>query len=65
MTVLAVYASIGSGLEVEDAGSDVGILAFADFAFAVEVPDWFGQELEDVGSFGAEGVVDMVHGDDV
>ena len=63
--VLAVDAPIGSGFEIEDAGSDVRILAFADFAFTVEIPNGFGQELKDIGALGAEGVVDMVHRNDV
>lgn len=36
-----------------------------DFAFAVEVPDWLGEEAEDGRVGAAEGVVDVVDGGDV
>ena len=36
-----------------------------DFAFAIEVPDWAGEEAEDGRVGAAEGVVDVVDGGDV
>lgn len=52
-------------LEVDDACADVLFLPGGGLAFAVEVPDWFGEGFQDLGSFGREGVVDVVGGDDV
>lgn len=56
---------MAAGFEVEDGGADVGGLVAGDFAFAVEVPDWLGEECEGVRVCGAEGVVDVVDGGDV
>lgn len=36
--LLAVYSPSSSRFTIEDAGSDVRILALADFAFTVEIP---------------------------
>lgn len=46
-----VNASVLASLEVDDACADIFFLAFARFALAVEVPDWFGEGFEDVGAF--------------
>ena len=56
---------MAAGFEVEDWGADVRVLVLGSFAFAVEVPDGFGEECEDVGVGGAQGVVDVVDGGDV
>lgn len=45
------------GFEEEDAGSSPLILAFANFPFAVEVPDGLDQCLQDVWSLFSECVV--------
>ena len=63
--LLGVDAAVGAGLEVEDAGADVGVLAGTDFAFAVEIPDGFGEGFEDVGPGLVEDVPNVVGGDDV
>lgn len=39
---LCVDAAVLAALEVYDACADEFFLAFAGFAFAVKVPDWFG-----------------------
>lgn len=71
-TRLRIYYILGvdtrvvvAAFEVDYAGADIFLLALAGFALAVEVPDWFGEGLEDIGSLFSEGVVDMVRGDDV
>ena len=63
--LLGVDAAVGAGFEVEDAGADVGVLAGADFAFAVEIPDRFREGFEDVGPGLVQDVPDVVGGDDV
>lgn len=50
---------------VEDAGFVPGVLARADFAFAVEVPVGRGEGLHHVGVLVLQGVVQVVRGDDV
>ena len=65
MRLLGVDTAINAGLEVEDAGADVGVLAGADFAFAVEIPDWLGEGFENVGAGLVQDVPDVVGGDDV
>ena len=52
-------------LKVEDAGADVGVLALADFAFAVKVPVRGTEGFENVRACGGKGVVDVMRGDDV
>lgn len=39
---LCVDAAVFTALQVDDACANEFFLAFACFAFAVEVPDWFG-----------------------
>ena len=56
---------VAFALGVQDAGNVPGVLALADFAFAVEVPVWRGEGLEDVGVGALQGVVDVVGGGDV
>ncbi len=51
--------------EEEDAGAGPLLLAFADFAFAVKVPDGLDQCFHDVGSLFSECVVQVMCGDDV
>ena len=63
--ILAVYAPIFFGFKIEDTGSDIWLLPLADFPFTIEIPDWLGQKLEDIGSFDAESVVDVVEGCDI
>lgn len=46
-----VDAGVCAAFEVDDACADVFVLAFACFAFAVEVPDGFDEGFEDVGAF--------------
>lgn len=60
-----VNAALVAAFEVDDACADIFVFALAGLAFAIEVPDWFGEGFEDVGAFGGEGVVDVVGGDDV
>jgi hypothetical protein len=60
-----VHSRARTGFEVEDGGFDVGFLAGGFFAFAVKVPDGFGEGLGYVGTFALEGVPDVVRGDDV
>jgi hypothetical protein len=60
-----VHAWICAGFEVEDGRLDVGFLAGGFFAFAVKVPDWFGEGLRYVGTFALERVPDVMRGDDV
>jgi hypothetical protein len=50
---------------VEDAGDVPWILAFADFAFAVEVPVWGCESFDHVWVGLLQGVVDVVRGSDV
>ena len=52
-------------LEVEDAAAQPGLLTLADFAFAVEVPDWFAEGADDFGVGSLQDVVHMVGRDDV
>lgn len=63
--LLCVDTGVLAALEVDHAGADVLILSFACLTLAVEVPDWFGEGLEDVWAFCGEGVVDVVGGDEV
>ena len=65
MASLAVYPTFPSRFKVEDARSDVRVLALANFAFAVEIPYWFSQGLEYIGPLSFQDIVDMVHGSDV
>lgn len=62
---LAKYPRFSSGFKVKDAGTDVGVLVLADFAFPVEIPYWFRQGLEYIGPFSSQGIIDMVHGSNV
>ena len=52
-------------LEVEDAGADVRVLALADLALAVEVPDGRGEQLGDGRVFVLQDVPDLVDAGDV
>lgn len=63
--LLAVYPPFLSWFKVEDTCSDVGILALADFTFAVKVPYRLRQGLDDIRPFSFQSIVDMVHGGDV
>lgn len=65
MASLAVYPTFSPGFKVEDARSDIRVLALADFTFPVEVPCWFGQGFEHIGPFSSQDIIDMVHGSDV
>ena len=65
MTSLAVYPAFAAGFKVEDARSDIRVLALADFTFAVEIPYRFRQGLEYIGPLSSQDIVDMVHGSDV
>ena len=65
MASLAVYPAFPSRFKVEDACSDVRVLALADFALAVEIPYWFSQGLEYIRPLSFQDIVDMVHGSDV
>ena len=51
-SLLCVYAALLAAFEVYDACADPLFLALAGLAFAVKVPDWFGEGFEDVGPFG-------------
>ena len=59
--LLAVYSPFSSWFKVEDARSDVRILAFADFAFTVEIPYRLRQGFEHIRAFFSQDVVDVVH----
>ena len=63
--LLAIHPSFSSRFKVEDARSDVRILALADFTFAVEIPDRLREDLEHIGPFSSQDIIDMVHGSDV
>ena len=63
--LLAIYPAFPSGLKVKDARSDVRILALADFAFAVEIPNRLRQDPKHIGPFSSQGIVDMVRRGDV
>lgn len=47
-------------LEVDDTGFDIWLLALADLAFAVEIPDRLGESLRNVGMFLDNGIPDVV-----
>ena len=63
--LLAVHSPISSRFKVDDALSDVRILALADFAFAVEIPCRLRQSPEHFRPFLSQDIVDMMHGSDV
>lgn len=60
-----IHSSIGTALEVEDGGFDVGFFAFGYFSFAVEIPDGLGEGFGDIGTFFLKGVPDVVGRDDI
>jgi hypothetical protein len=51
--------------EVEDTAAEPGLLALADFTFAVKVPDWFAESADDLGVGPLQDVVHVVGRDDV
>ena len=51
--------------EVEDWLSGIWLLSVRNFAFAVKVPDWLGEELGDVGSLRLQCVPYQVGRDEV
>lgn len=65
MDILDVDTWVVAAFEVDHAGADIFLLSLAGFALAVEVPDWLGEDLEDIRPLLGEGVVDMVRGDEV
>ena len=60
-----VHAAVGGGFEVEDGLFGPLLLPHGDFAFAVEVPDRLGEEVDDVRVFPLERIEDVVRADDV
>ena len=65
MALLAIHSPISSGFKVEHATTDIRILALTDFAFAVEIPNWFRQDFEHIRSLSPQDVINMMHGSDV
>lgn len=63
--LLAIYSPFPSRFKVEDARSDIRILALADFPFAIEIPYGLRQGLQHVRPFSSQDVIDVVHGSDV
>jgi hypothetical protein len=57
---LCVDAGVLAALEIDDAGTDVFLLALGRLALAVEVPYWVCEGLEHVGALSGKGVVDVV-----
>jgi len=60
-----VDPSVPTIFQVEHRGSDIRFFALADFAFAVEVPDWLRQCFGYIWALFLECVPDMVGRDDV
>ena len=63
--LLAVYSALSTRFKIEDASPDVRILALADLAFAVEIPNRLRQGFEHIRSFFFQNIVDVVHGCDI
>lgn len=63
--ILSIHAPFFATLQVHNTRTDVLILFLAHLALSVEVPDWLGQGLEDVGALRGERVIDVVRRDDV
>ena len=63
--LLAVYSALSTGFKIEDARSDVWILAHADLAFTVEIPNRLRQGFEHIGSLFFQNIVDVVHRCDI
>ena len=62
---LAKHSALSTGFKIEDARSDVWILALADLAFAVEIPNRLRQGFEHIGSLFFQNIVDVVHRCDI
>ena len=62
---LAVYSALSTRFKIEDARSDVWILALADLAFAVDVPNRLRQGFEHIRPLFFENIVNVVHRCDV
>ena len=63
--LLAVYSALSTRFKIEDASSDVWILALADLAFAVEIPDRLRQGFEHIRSLFFQNIVDVMHRCDI
>ena len=62
---LGVDTSVLTELLIEDAGSDVLLLALTCLPFPIKIPDRFNQGLQDIGAFFGEGVINVVGGYDI
>lgn len=62
---LAVHTSLAARLQKEDGRLDPLVLALADLALAVKVPDGLGQQLGHVRVLALQRVPDVVHADNV
>ena len=62
---LAVHSALSTRFKIEDARSDIWILALADLAFAVVIPYRLRQGFEHIRSFFFQNIVDVVHGCDI
>ena len=63
--LLAVHSALSTRFKIEDAPSDVWILALADLAFAVEIPDRLRQGFEHIRSLFFQKIVDVMHRCDI
>jgi len=64
-SLLAVHTPLSPRLKVKNTSSYVWISPFADFSFAVDIPNGLGQYLQGIRPFALKDVVDLVHGGDV
>lgn len=64
-SILAIHPVLSSRLEVENAGADIGVFSLTDFAFAVKIPYWFDERLENVRMLFSQDVVHLMYGYDV
>ena len=63
--LLAVYSAISTRFKIEDAGSNIGILALTDLALAVKIPCRLRQGFKHIRPLFSQDIVDMVHRSDV
>ena len=63
--LLAVYSALSTRFKIEDARSNVRILALAALAVAIDLPNRLRQGFEQIRSFFFQNIVDVVHRCDV